>query len=1287
MAQVPILAMLLMLWFAGRASADGGDDFANNLASDLGPIIALFGERVVMQFMSQAMGIADCILLAVAPIGAITVVVSAIRVAGPTWLKAFIGRARENLSAAEVELMSSTSKEVCELWNGLGVVRCPGSADIYQFICLLPKGSNLESLSKMQTDFMCKELQDVEGEGADKFLRKIGKMKLLSRPLLKLIVSPSLPQFRKGRSRTADPLEYPDLEPGIDQYGSSASTQVEVNKAGTDPGAREDPNQAEKKEVIIVVDTLDNSSPNLLLNCHDKVHRGEIYLGAAFGVILQVGALLYFGTITYRPSFKGQFFLKDGKKIVDYAFPCAAAGTVLLVLGLFICAWVVERSTTEICYKAPNHQMFVVWLQKDHTVNDQVFKPYAIYPAGEREYITKSRRRIEQPGQQAEVDKKTADAAASDNGNITTQRDNKGAQWLTWGLKLEQITSLGALMSLVGFISQFIGMRGLNWTASVVQLAPWAIVRNKLPDASEEVALNDKKAPEWRLEFSKLVWTIPTTYNGIDQEVFIMLERTEVKWHVAERDLEAVLSLWLYSTPPFTDDSDAKQHRTDNGQHRNLRLYGPTQFEEHLFRDLDWWMPEVGPVLLVLARNLEKVGFGTLSEIYFDLIMPLSLERKLGNIKDVIDEAIEQAQRYESSRQWEQLVNTCCSLLDLAQKFDLDKEASGPLAVAVCIEFLYRLRHEADLQRRECRSEEELMRHSKVLEEKFTSIEKSGGFAIFPRVKHSLEENCGGYATTFDMLIGDKPNAKERFPESFNIVDQHWELMRASDSWDTLYWTDKDLGKTDNFAFDVLLEAGAKVIVKDKDRLTPLHKAFKRLDIASKLIESGADVNATDAEGRTALLLAVENGRADVAELLIDKKAKVSIATKNGRTPLHMAVGSKEIAKLLLDSGAAINAVDIEGCTPLYLATMEGTAEVASLLIDRGADVAKAAKDGRTPLHMALSRGTNWLEIAKKLLKPDMEGPNPYVNVIAKDGATPLHVVAEVGPREAVDILLSHLKADLNLTDDFGQTALLIAIYNQNWDIAESLLEAGADVNADSRDGYTPLLGAVMGDHEHIVVKLLRRGADVHATDEDGYSSVHLAVSQKNSSILRQLLHAGADINAVVDSDTPLHIAVRHGRAEMVQVLLENGADTKPLNDLGFTALQYAVYRRDLEIVKEFVKHDKSSASDARKAALQTGEYGDTPLHTCCRWIRSWGDESRMCEILEELLSVAPDIDIIHTINDEGLTPLDLARSRVDENSDFVRLLMKRGAKPSDEKESEESLIFRTPVDAEQGVP
>lgn len=103
-------------------------------------LLALFGERVTMQFMSQSMGWADNILLAMAPLGIITILVSAIRVGGPTWLKAVIGRARENLAVAEADLMSSTSNEVCELWNGREVVRCMGEAPVREFLVLsIPK--------------------------------------------------------------------------------------------------------------------------------------------------------------------------------------------------------------------------------------------------------------------------------------------------------------------------------------------------------------------------------------------------------------------------------------------------------------------------------------------------------------------------------------------------------------------------------------------------------------------------------------------------------------------------------------------------------------------------------------------------------------------------------------------------------------------------------------------------------------------------------------------------------------------------------------------------------------------------------------------------------------------------------------------------------------------------------------------------------------------------------------------------------------------------------------------
>ena len=90
--------------------------------------------QVTKQFMSQSLGWADNIIFAMAPLGIITAVVGAIRVGGPSWLQAIIGRARENRSAAEFELTSSTSHDVCELWNGQTIVRLMGSPPILEIL-------------------------------------------------------------------------------------------------------------------------------------------------------------------------------------------------------------------------------------------------------------------------------------------------------------------------------------------------------------------------------------------------------------------------------------------------------------------------------------------------------------------------------------------------------------------------------------------------------------------------------------------------------------------------------------------------------------------------------------------------------------------------------------------------------------------------------------------------------------------------------------------------------------------------------------------------------------------------------------------------------------------------------------------------------------------------------------------------------------------------------------------------------------------------------------------------
>lgn len=127
-------AVLLLSLIPSVQAIGDGDSFANNLFSDLAPILALFGEQVAKQFLSESTGWADNILFAMGPLGIITGIVSAVRVAGGPFLKAIVGRGKEGQAQVELELMSSNSPDVGEMWNGQAIVRVLGAPSIFELV-------------------------------------------------------------------------------------------------------------------------------------------------------------------------------------------------------------------------------------------------------------------------------------------------------------------------------------------------------------------------------------------------------------------------------------------------------------------------------------------------------------------------------------------------------------------------------------------------------------------------------------------------------------------------------------------------------------------------------------------------------------------------------------------------------------------------------------------------------------------------------------------------------------------------------------------------------------------------------------------------------------------------------------------------------------------------------------------------------------------------------------------------------------------------------------------------
>ena len=201
-------------------------------------------------------------------------------------------------------------------------------------------------------------------------------------------------------------------------------------------------------------------------------------------------------------------------------------------------------------------------------------------------------------------------------------------------------------------------------------------------------------------------------------------------------------------------------------------------------------------------------------------------------------------------------------------------------------------------------------------------------------------------------------------------------------------------------------------LFQEKKRPTMRYSSFLNLCASGNTqkveaaINDGANVNAKNEYGTTALMEAAENGHTNVAELLIE-------------------------------NGVDVNAKDDDDWTALMWATLKGYTEVAELLINHDANVNAKSKYGRTALMLASLKGH--AEVAELLIK---HGAN--VNVKTNEGWTALMLAALIGHADVAEVLLKH-GANVNAKDNYGRTALMEAALNGHADVAEVLLKHGAE--------------------------------------------------------------------------------------------------------------------------------------------------------------------------------------------------------------------------------------------------
>jgi ankyrin repeat protein len=213
---------------------------------------------------------------------------------------------------------------------------------------------------------------------------------------------------------------------------------------------------------------------------------------------------------------------------------------------------------------------------------------------------------------------------------------------------------------------------------------------------------------------------------------------------------------------------------------------------------------------------------------------------------------------------------------------------------------------------------------------------------------------------------------------------------------------------------DLLLAHHASANAKCKyNGITPLFLAaqYDRFEVAKRLLDAGADVDAATDSGRTPLFMAAEAGYSDLVQLFLDHRAKVDQKLETGETALLAASanGNKDIVKMLLTAGADARASGPRG-TCLTYAAQVASVDCVKLLLEHGADPNKKAERGSTPLMTAAGiNSPEALEIVRLLVAA---GADPKLRAAPGLLApTAFDIAAERGTEKTVQLLHDSMKS------------------------------------------------------------------------------------------------------------------------------------------------------------------------------------------------------------------------------------------------------------------------------------
>jgi uncharacterized protein len=273
------------------------------------------------------------------------------------------------------------------------------------------------------------------------------------------------------------------------------------------------------------------------------------------------------------------------------------------------------------------------------------------------------------------------------------------------------------------------------------------------------------------------------------------------------------------------------------------------------------------------------------------------------------------------------------------------------------------------------------------------------------------------------------------------------------------------------------------------------------------------------------------------------------------------AKGDRNAVRSLLQRKADVNAPQVDGTTALHWAVRADDLDLTDMLIAAGAKVSAATREGVTALQLAAINGS--APMLQKLLKAGAD-PNAPLDDF-KD--TAVMMAARTGNTDAIRVLVES-GADVNTAETWGgTTALMWAAAERHPAAVKVLLEAGADVNA-----RTKFVAAANG-----------RGFEGRSPKADGpdqkvedfasgwLTPLMFSAREDDLASARLLVSAGADVNARAgDGKNALSLAIFNGNYEVASYLIDAKSDVNNADTQRFTALYWAVDRRNMETAPNF---------------------------------------------------------------------------------------------------------------------